>query len=104
MAGIAHAGADDKRTEGSLSEDAASDVARKRRLHGESVHFGGFDAGDGVDFFAEERRQSEQVVQVAGAEKIVLIAVEFVGAVRAETQRSAEKELGERAYVVRAKS
>jgi len=89
MAGVADAGSNYERTERGLGEDAAGEVAGEGCLQGESIHFGGFDAGDGVDFFTEERWQGEEVMEISGAEKVVLIAVEFVGAVSAEAKWAA---------------
>src|SRR5579863_6678208 len=93
VAGVAVAAADDQRAEGGFGEDADVDVVGETAGLGETVHFGEFVGADGVNFFAEERRQCEEVVQIADPEKVILIAVEFVGAVGAEAKRAAQKKL-----------
>src|ERR1700675_2923305 len=65
VAGVAIAAADDEWTEGGFGEDADVDVVGKSARLRETVHFGEFVGADRVDFFAEERRQREEVVQVA---------------------------------------
>ena len=96
MAAVTIAAADDERAEGGLGEDAGGDVVWKSGLQWVTVHFSGFIAADCVDLFSEKRRQGEEVVQIADAEEVILIAVKFVGAVSAETKWTAQEKLGHR--------
>ena len=93
MAGVAETASDHERAESGFGKDAGIDVIGKAGLQGETVHFGEFVAADGVDFLAKKRRQSEEVVEISQAEKVVLIAEKFVSAISAETERPAKEKL-----------
>src|SRR5882762_10331490 len=99
VAGVAPASADDQRAESGFGEDAAVEVVRESTLVRKAIHFCEFVGADDIDFFAEEWRQGEEVVQIAQPDEVILITVEFVGTVSAEAERSSEKELRDGADV-----
>src|SRR5258708_39603910 len=104
VAWVAPASADDQWAERGFGEDAAVEVVGEAAFVRKTIHFCEFVGADGIDFLAEERRQGEEVVQIAQPDKVILIAVEFVGAVGAEAQRSAEEKLRDGTDVAGAES
>ena len=83
VAGIADAAADEKWAEGGFGDHARLHVGWELRLRGKLVHLCEFVRADDIDLFAEEWRQSQEFMNVTGAEQVILLAEEFVGAVGA---------------------
>jgi hypothetical protein len=62
MARIAEAATYYQGTKCGFGEEAGAKVIRKSRLQRKTIHFREFVVADGIDFFAKERWQREEVM------------------------------------------
>src|SRR5579863_8993257 len=93
MAGVADASAEEDRPEHGFRKHAGDAIGRELALVCRAVHFCGLERTDGVDFLSEKWRQREQIAQISRPEQVVLIAIQFILAVRAEFLRAAQEKL-----------
>src|SRR5207245_11187035 len=101
--GNAQATADHPRTKLRVRQHTSVYIVRKSALQREAVHLGEFVRFDCIDLLAKERRQSKEVMQIAEAEKVVLVAIELIRAVSAQPQRPAQEKLRNRTGIARTK-
>src|SRR5262245_29250641 len=93
VTGVAHAAANEERPHGRFRQESHGHIVGKIAACGDAVHFANLVGPDSVDFFPEKRRQRNQIVHVARARQVILIALEFVLPVGAELQWASQKEL-----------
>src|SRR5579859_1686104 len=67
VAGVAHAPADKKGTKGGFGQNAGGEIVRKSAFVDGAVHLAGLVGADGIDLFAYEGRQGDDLVQVSAA-------------------------------------
>jgi hypothetical protein len=82
MASIADAAANQDRAKRGLGEKSQSTVTREARGGGIVIHFANFAGGVDVHLFSHEGGQGEDLVKIADAPEEILVAEEFVEAVR----------------------
>src|SRR5215469_397604 len=93
VAGVAQAAADEERAHGSFRQEARGHIVREIAIAGDPVHLANFVGPNGVNFLSYKGRQREQIMHKAGAEQIILVALEFVIAVCAEAKRASQEKL-----------
>src|SRR5215471_3826362 len=93
VAGVAHTAADEERAHGRFCQETQSYIVGKVAAGRYAVHFANLVGTNGVHLLANKGRQREQVVDKAGSEQIILIALKFVITVGAQAQRPSEEKL-----------
>src|SRR5690349_14834156 len=93
MAAVADAAAHEEGAECGLRKHAGSEVVGEFALVDRAIHFCDFVGADGINLLAEKGRDRGDLVHVAAAEQIVLVAEELVDAVSAKPRRSTEEKL-----------
>src|ERR1700720_780088 len=93
MPRVAHAPPNKQRPDGRLRQKTNRHVVRKLAGIRRVVHLSKLICPDHVHILSNEWRQRQYVVQIAGAEIVVLIAKELIRSVSAQTRWSAEKKL-----------
>ena len=94
MAAVPDTSAQDHWPYGSLSQNSDRDIVGEPTGAGKPIHLAELVTSNGVDLFSRQRRQSQKIMQISGADKVELVTKKFVGAVRAQPVRTAEKKLG----------
>src|SRR5580700_5599453 len=87
MAGVAYASPYKQWTNHRFGQDTGGNIIREFAFVCSAVHFCEFVRSNYKHSFPHERRQDPQVVQIACPEQVVLIALQLIQAVSAESQR-----------------
>ena len=92
MASIADAAANEDGTESSFGDESPDDVGGEPgRRKWITIHFAEFARPGEIDLFADERREGEDLVEIAAAREQILVAEQFVEAVRTQLVGPAKK-------------
>src|SRR5215469_16527536 len=87
VARVTQAAADKERAYGGFRQESQGHIVGKVAASSYPVHFANLVGTNGVHLLANKGRQREQVVDKAGSEQIILIALKFVITVGAQAQR-----------------
>ena len=79
VAGVANAAANEDRTEGCFADKSANDVGGELGHGiGVAIDFAKFTSAREIDLLADERREGEDLVEIASSREKKLIAKQFV--------------------------
>ena len=87
MPRVAHAPANKQRPNRRFRQETNRRIVRKLAGIRSVVHLSELVSSNHIHIFSHERRQRQNVVQIAGAEIVVLIAEELIRPVRAQARR-----------------
>lgn len=90
---VTDAASQKQRPDNRFRQNSRSEIIRASTFVGSVTHLAEFIGADRIQSSPNERRQRQQITQVANAKVMLLVSKELIGAVGAETARAAEIKL-----------